>query len=101
MAEVKSEYAARFVEGFDFGLAGRIKAESFDAESYLLRNVRIDDGPERLYHAGFAEMHVSTAEDTIVLEFIGITAADARMGGLVERPVAMTAPVRLPFDVLP
>jgi hypothetical protein len=99
--EVKADYASRFVGGIDFGLAGRIKAESFDPKTYVLSDVQIDDSPERIYHADFAEMHVSPGEDTIVLEFISITGADAGRGGIVQTPVTETAPIHLPFDVVP
>ncbi len=98
--EVKTEYATRFVQGLQFGNAGRIKAESFDPESFILSDVQVDDGPDRLYHAELAEMHVSPEADTLVLEFIGVTGADTTHG-LTETDVATTAPVALPFDVVP
>ena len=96
---VKQEYAQSFVDGLDFGLAGRIRAASFDPESFILADVTVDDGPDRLYHADLAEMHVSPDADTLVLEFIGITGADPAHG-LTETPVATTPPVKLPFDVV-
>ena len=99
--EVKAEYALRFVEGIDFGLAGRIKAESFDPKTHVLSDVQIDDSPDRIYHADFAEMHVSPDQDTIVLEFISITGADAARGGITQTPVTSTPPIHLPFDVVP
>lgn len=97
---VKAEYAQRFVDGLEFGQSGRIKAGSFDPKTFILSDVSVDDGPDRLYHADYAEMHVSADADTLVLEFIGITGADPAHG-LTETPVATTAPVQLPFDVTP
>lgn len=99
--EVKADYAARFVRGIDFGLAGRIKAASFDPKTYVLSDVRIDGSPDQIYHADFAEMHVSAQDDTMVLEFITIVGADAAQGGLTETPMTSTAPIHLPFDVVP
>ena len=99
--EVKADYASKFVQGIDFGLAGRIKAGSFDPKTYVLSDVQIDDSPERIYHADFAEMHVSPADDTIVLEFVSIVGADAGQGGISQAPMVSTPPVRLAFDVVP
>ena len=100
VSSVKAEYAQRFVDGLEFGQAGRIKAASFNPESFVLADVQVDDGPDRLYHADLAEMHVSPDADTLVLEFIGITGADPEHG-LTDSPMATTLPVRLPFDVVP
>jgi hypothetical protein len=97
---VKAEYAQRFVDGLEFGQAGRIKASSFDPQSFILKDVQVDDGPDRLYHADLAEMHVSPDADTLVLEFMGVTGADPTHG-MTQTPVATTPPVALPFDVIP
>lgn len=99
--QVKADYAAHFVEGIDFGLAGRIQAESFDPGTYVLSDVRIDASPDQIYHADFAEMHVSPADDTLVLEFISIVGADATQGGITQTPMTTTPPIHLPFDVVP
>ena len=99
--EVKRDYASRFVEGIDFGLSGSIKAASYDAVSLTLHDVRIEDGIDHLYHADTADILIDTDKNTIALELVGVTGADAELGGLFQTSTVTTSPVRLSFDVVP
>ena len=99
--EVKRDFAERLVEGMAFGLEGDVKAAGFDPVTYRLAEVRIDNGPDRIYHAEYAEIVVDPITDTVALRLRAVVGADAENGGLVEKRDILTTPVKAGFDITP
>ncbi len=99
--EVKARYAARFAEGIQFGIAGTIRAASYDPITYDLIDVQIENEPDTLIHAKRAQIIINPENDTIMLRLQDVVSADVELGHLVEIEGFSTAEVPLGFDVRP
>ncbi len=103
--EIKREYAARLVEGMEFGASGRLKASSFDDRTYILHRVTIDSDTS-LASAERAEILVDVEADTLRLRLFNVVGADAGDdaadggGRIGETAEVTTEPMQLGVDAI-
>lgn len=105
--EIKREYAARLVEGMEFGESGRLKASSFDDRTYILHRVTIDSDTS-LASAERAEILVDVEADTLRLRLFNVVGTDAGDdaadggggGGIGETAEVTTEPMKLGVDAI-
>lgn len=91
--EVRERYARMLLEGVSHGMSV-VKAESVDAATLELRDVRLENGQQYL-HADRAEILVSTELGAVSLRLYGVVTADPESGRLVEIEGFTTEPIEI------
>ncbi len=106
--ETKVAYADSIVRGYEVGTKWTISATGFDERTGVLVEVRLDDGYGRYFVAERAEILVDPSSDTVALRLVEVLEASSPIEGdgkefgvLREHAELTTAPVRMPFDVVP
>ena len=97
--QVRAHYAARFLEGMDYGLSGRISARAIDPATNDLLDVSIEEIDASILHASRGEIIVNTEDNTISIRLIGVTSADVETGVLASVPMYVTEAIELGYDV--
>ncbi len=99
--EVVEDFAQRVLDGVDFGLSGRIQADSWDTRTRMFERVRIDGSPDQIGTAERAELIVDRARFSVVLRLHGVMFADSESGSLVSREGLVTDPIMLNERFIP
>ncbi len=97
--EVKKDYVSRFVEGFEFGESGMMKAASFDPETLDLIDLAVTDNAGNMFNVKRAEVMVDAAADTVSLRLNGITGASTASGELWSESQLIIPPEKVDYDI--
>lgn len=98
-SEVQREYVSRFVEGFEFGEFGTMKAAGFDETTLDLLDLSVTDNAGNMFHADRAVVVVDAAADTVAFRLIGITGASTASGELWTLPEMIVPPEKLKINI--